>query len=166
MTTESSSQSAPSFTIKRVEHTGITVASLDRSLHFWVEVLGFKHLYTWTFETSPFIEEMVGVPGAGMRLAMVEAPGHWIELLEYTSPEDRTVYRPRSCDVGSVHIGFYVQNLDGLLERIAQEGWHALGEVQTVAEGDRKGLRIIYVRDPDGITLEFLEMPEDAPALS
>jgi hypothetical protein len=32
---------------------------------------------------------------------MVEAPGHMIELLEYTSP-DRQTYKPQSSDVGSV----------------------------------------------------------------
>jgi hypothetical protein len=46
------------FRIKRVDHTGVTVSSLEDSLAFWVNVLGFKHLHTWTFETAPFIEEL------------------------------------------------------------------------------------------------------------
>ena len=83
-------QSRETFRIKSIDHTGFTVSSLDDSLKFWVDVLGFKHLYTWTFERGPFIEQLVGVPGASMRLAMVEGPGHMIELLEYTSPDDRT----------------------------------------------------------------------------
>ncbi len=74
------------FRIKSIDHTGFTVSSLEDSLKFWVDVMGFRHLYTWTFEAGPFIEELVGVPGAAMRLAMVEGPGHMIELLEYTSP--------------------------------------------------------------------------------
>jgi catechol 2,3-dioxygenase-like lactoylglutathione lyase family enzyme len=151
-----------SFSFIKVEHTGITVSSLDAALDFWVRVLGFKHLYTWEFEATEFIAQMVGVPGAAMRLAMVEGPGHWIELLEYTAPADRQVYRPRSSDVGSVHIGFYVTCLDALLERVSQEGWAPVGQVQTVAQGERKGLRIIYVRGPDGVTIEFLEPPQDA----
>jgi catechol 2,3-dioxygenase-like lactoylglutathione lyase family enzyme len=151
-----------SFSFINVEHTGMTVSSLDAALDFWVRVLGFKHLYTWEFNATEFIAQMVGVPGAAMRLAMVEGPGHWIELIEYTAPADRQVYHPRSSDVGSVHIGFYVTGLDALLERVAQEGWFAVGEVQTVAEGEREGLRIIYVRGPDGVTIEFLEPPQDA----
>jgi catechol 2,3-dioxygenase-like lactoylglutathione lyase family enzyme len=146
----------PAFRIAQVDHTGITVSSLERSLDFWVRVLGFEHLYTWTFENSVFIEQLVGVPGAAMRLAMVAGPGHNIELLEYSAPGDRTAYRPRSCD-----IGFQVTDMDALLERIAIENWHAVGEVQTVVDGDRKGLRLAYVRDPDGITLEFLQHAKD-----
>ena len=132
------------------------------SLKFWVDVLGFRHLYTWTFDRGPFIEQLVGVPGAGMRLAMVEGPGHMIELLEYTSPDDRQIFKPRSSDVGSVHLAFYVENIDALLARLASVGWLTVGEVQTVESGERQGLRLIYVRGPDGITLEFLQRPEDA----
>jgi catechol 2,3-dioxygenase-like lactoylglutathione lyase family enzyme len=151
------------FRIKSIDHTGFTVASLEDSLRFWVDVMGFHHLYTWTFEASRFIEQLVGVPGAAMRLAMVEGPGHNIELLQYTSPPERPAYRPRSSDVGSVHLAFYVENIDALLARIAGFGWLPVGEVQTVESGDRKGLRLIYVRGPDGVTLEFLQRPEDAP---
>jgi catechol 2,3-dioxygenase-like lactoylglutathione lyase family enzyme len=148
--------------IKSVDHTGFTVSSLENALAFWVDVLGFTHLYTWTFETDPFIEEMVGVPGAALRLAMVEGPGHMVELLEYFSPVDRQTFRPRSCDVGSVHLGLYVENIDALLSRVAVLGWRTVGKTQTVQSGERKGLRLIYVRDPDGLTLEFLQLPEDA----
>jgi catechol 2,3-dioxygenase-like lactoylglutathione lyase family enzyme len=155
--------SAETFKIKSIDHTGFTVSSLDDALKFWVDVLGFRHLYTWTFERGPFIEQLVGVPGAGMRLAMVEGPGHMIELLEYTSPDDRQIYKPRSSDVGSVHLAFYVENIDALLARLASVGWPTVGEVQTVESGERQGLRLIYVRGPDGITLEFLQRPEDAP---
>lgn len=151
------------FRIKSIDHTGFTVSSLDHSLEFWVGVLGFRHLYTWTFEPGMFIEQLVGVPGAGMRLAMVEGPGHMIELLEYTSPDDRKIYMPRSSDVGSVHLAFYVENIDALLARLASVGWPTVGQVQTVESGERQGLRLIYVRGPDGITLEFLQRPEDAP---
>jgi catechol 2,3-dioxygenase-like lactoylglutathione lyase family enzyme len=155
--------SRDAFRIKSVDHTGFTVSSLEDSLEFWVNVMGFRHLYTWTFETGTFIEELAGVPGAAMRLAMVEGPGHMIELLEYTSPPDRQTYKPRSSDVGSVHLAFYVENIDALLARTASFGWVPVGNVQTVESGERKGLRLIYVRGPDGITIEFLQLPEDAP---
>lgn len=155
--------SGETFKIKSIDHTGFTVSSLDESLKFWVGTLGFKHLYTWTFDRGPFIEQLVGVPGAAMRLAMIEGPGHQIELLEYTAPDDRKTYKPRSSDVGSVHLAFYVANIDALLAQLASVGWPTVGDVQTVESGDREGLRLIYVRGPDGITLEFLQRPEDAP---
>ncbi|MBR0695534.1 VOC family protein [Bradyrhizobium lablabi] len=149
--------------IRSIDHTGLTVSSLEDSLKFWVDVMGFRHLYTWTFENAPFVEQVIGVPGAAMRLAMVEGPGHKIELHEYTSPDDRQIYKPRPSDVGSVHLAFYVENIDALLARSASIGWLPVGKVQTVESGDLKGLRMIYVRAPDGVTLEFLQLPEGAP---
>lgn len=152
-------RSGRGFNITRVEHTGITVSSLEDALTFWVDVMGFDHLYTWGFENSPFLEQLVGVEGSAMRLAMVEGPGHLIELLEYSAPPDRKILKPRSCDVGSIHLAFHVDDIDALSSRLASVGWHTIGEIQTVASGDRAGLRLAYVRGPDGLTLEFLQQP-------
>ncbi len=153
-----------SFRIERVDHTGFTVSSLEEALAFWVGAMDFKPLYTLDLENSPFVEELAGVKGAALRLAMVEGPGHLIELQEFRAPDDRRVFKPRSCDVGSVHVAFYVDNIDALLMRLSGMGWNALGKVQTVEGGDRAGLRLVYVRGPDGVTLEFLQLPKDAPA--
>lgn len=146
--------------IRKIDHTGITVSSLDRALDFWVGVLGFEHLYTTDYPNSSLLEGIVGVPGAVMKLAMVRGPGHDIELLEYFAPDPRQVMQPRSCDVGSVHIAFLVSDIEGLLKIIAEHGWHTPGSLQTVRDGERKGLKLAYVRGPDGVTIEFLEMPE------
>lgn len=145
------------FEIKKVEHTGITVTSLQEALDFWVGVLGFKHLYTMNFPNDPFIENVVGVSEAEVTLAVVQGSGHSIELLEYVAPDNRHILKPRSCDVGSVHVAFEVDNLDALLDRVKQSGWNPVGTPQTVEEGERAGLRLAYVRGPDGITLEFLQ---------
>ncbi|OSI65593.1 hypothetical protein BSZ21_20970 [Bradyrhizobium canariense] len=149
------------FRIESTEHTGITVSSLDDALSFWSGVMGFEHLYTWDFDDSSFLGELVGVKTAAARIAMVKGPGHLIELLEYRSPDDRRVLKPRSCDIGSVHVAFRVENLDALLMRARAAGWKAVSKVQTVESGERTGLRLVYVRGPDGLTVEFLEYPKD-----
>lgn len=154
----------PLFRIDSIDHTGITVSSLHDALEFWVEAMGFEHLYTWKFEKGPFAQNLVGVDGAAFELAMIRGPGHLIELLEYRAPEDRKVLKPRSCDVGSVHLAFYVRNIDALLARIGPMDWKVLGKLQTIESGDRAGLRLVYVRGPDGVTLEFLELPHATTA--
>jgi catechol 2,3-dioxygenase-like lactoylglutathione lyase family enzyme len=142
-----------------VDHTGITVSSLADSLDFWVGTLGFRHLYTWDFENDGFIENLVGVEGASLSLAMVEGYGHKIELLQYHSPADRSTVNARASDAGFIHIALYVDDLDALLERIKKDGWIPVGPPQCVEGGERDGLRLVYVRGPDGVTLEFLQPP-------
>jgi catechol 2,3-dioxygenase-like lactoylglutathione lyase family enzyme len=149
--------SADTFRINSVDHTGITVSSLQKSLDFWVRVLGFRHLYTWEFENSAFIENLVGVKGASMVLAMVQGYGHQIELIEYQSPADRTLFKPRACDVGSVHIAMYVDDIDALIDRVEDAGWLPVAPPPRIEGGDRHGWKLAYIRDPDGVTLEFLQ---------
>ncbi|SIT36938.1 conserved hypothetical protein [Paraburkholderia piptadeniae] len=100
MTSRPEAGDGRAFRINRVDHTGITVSSLTDSLDFWVDVLGFQHLYTWDFKNNSFIENLVGVEGASLSLAMIEGYGHKIELLQYYSPANRKTVDARSCDAG------------------------------------------------------------------
>src|SRR5438876_1533465 len=149
------------FKVIAADHTGITVSNLERSLEFWQNVLGFEFSHR-AHQTSEMASEITGVAGAEIKLAVVKAPGgHKIELLEYLAPPDRKQHVDlQPCDVGSVHIAFTVDNLDAVLEKIAASGWKAAGKPQALQSGPNAGKRVVYVRDPDGTTIEFMEMPK------
>ena len=148
------------FKVIAADHTGITVSNLERSLEFWQNVLGFKFSHR-AHQTSEMASEITGVAGAEIKLAVVKAPGgHKIELLEYLAPADRKKVDVRPCDVGSVHIAFTVDNLDAVLQKIAASGWKPAGKPQTLKSGPNAGKRVIYVRDPDGTTIEFMQQEE------
>ncbi len=145
------------FRIIAADHTGITVSNLERSLEFWQNVLGFEFSHR-AHQTSEMASEITGVAGAEIKLAVVKAPGgHKIELLEYLAPPDRKHVNFRPCDVGSVHVAFTVDKLDAILEKIAASGWKAAGKPQTLKTGPNAGKRVVYVRDPDGTTIEFMQ---------
>jgi catechol 2,3-dioxygenase-like lactoylglutathione lyase family enzyme len=148
------------FRIIAADHTGITVSNLERSLDFWQNVLGFEFSHR-AHQTSEMASEITGVAGAEIKIAVVKTPGgHKIELLEYLAPADRKHVDPRPCDVGSVHIALTVDNLDAVLKKIAASDWKAAGKPQTLKTGPNAGKRVVYVRDPDGATIEFMEMPK------
>ena len=151
--------SSTPFHIIATDHTGITVSNLERSLAFWRDVLGFE-LSHRAHQTGELAEEITGVPGAEISLAVLKAPGHKIELLEYRAPKDRKRIDVRPCDVGSTHVAFTVDNLEAVLKAIAASGWRTAGEPQTLSSGPNAGKRVIYVRDPDGTTIEFMQPPE------
>src|ERR1700686_5692331 len=113
-----------SFRVIAADHTGITVSNLERSLEFWQNVLGFEFSHR-AHQTGERVEEITGVKGAELKLAVVKAPGgHKIELLEYLAPTGRKedAHR-RPCDVGHVHVALTVENLDTVLQKIAAGGW-------------------------------------------
>lgn len=126
------------FQIIAADHTGITVANLERSLAFWRDVLGFE-LSHRAHHSGSLASEVTGVPGAELTLAVLHAPGHKIELLEYHAPADcmRVAWRP--CDVGSVHVAFTVDDLDAVLDKIAAAGWKAAGNPHTLRAGRTRG---------------------------
>src|SRR5205807_1774851 len=108
-----------SFRIIAADHTGITVSNLERSLDFWQNVLGFEFSHR-AHQEGEMAEQITGIKGAKLKLAVVKAPGgHKIELLEYLAPPDRKQQVDlRPCDVGHVHVAFTVENLEPLLEKI------------------------------------------------
>src|SRR5205823_4028903 len=149
-----------SFRIIAADHTGITVSNLERSLAFWRDVLGFEFSHS-AHQKGEMAEQITGVQGAELKIGVVKSPsGHKIELLEYLAPADRKKNAGlRPCDVGHVHIAITVENLEPLLQNIAVSGWKAAGQPQTLTAGPNAGKRVIYVRDPDGTTIEFMQQP-------
>ena len=147
------------FRILAADHTGITVSNLERSLAFWGDVLGFE-LSHRAHHIGGLASEVTGVPGAEISLAVLKGYGHKIELLDYLAPAGRKQLDLRPCDVGSVHVAFTVDNLDAVLNAIAASGWHAAGKPQTLESGPNAGKRVVYVRDPDGTTIEFMQPPK------
>ena len=148
------------FRIIAADHTGITVTNLERSVAFWQDVLGFE-LSHRVHHTGDLASEVTGVPGAEISIAVLKGYGHKIELLEYLAPANRKNVDLRPCDVGSVHVALMVDNLDAVLSTIAASGWRAAGEPQTLNTGPNAGKRVVYVRDPDGTTIELMQPPPD-----
>jgi len=154
----STSMSEP-FQIISADHTGITVSNLERSLAFWRDVLGFELSHS-AHQTGELAREITGVKGAELKLVVLKTPGgHKIELLEYVSPTNRKYVDHRPFDVGSVHVALLVDDLEAVLGRIAASGWQAAGEPQTLKTGPNAGKRVVYVSDPDGTTIEFMQTP-------
>jgi catechol 2,3-dioxygenase-like lactoylglutathione lyase family enzyme len=150
---------ANNFRIIAADHTGITVSNLERSLAFWRDVLGFEFSHG-AHQKGEMAEQITGVKGGELKLAVVKSPGgHKIELLEYLAPPDRKHASLRPCDVGFVHVALTVENLESLLQKIAASGWKTAGKPQTLTTGPNAGKRVVYVRDPDGTTIEFMQMP-------
>jgi catechol 2,3-dioxygenase-like lactoylglutathione lyase family enzyme len=150
--------STAEFHIIETDHTGLTVANIERSLAFWQEVLGFE-LSHRAHHTGDLASEVTGVPGAEISIAVLKGYGHKIELLQYLAPSDRKHVGLRPCDVGSVHVALTVDNLDAVLSAISLSGWKAAGKPQTLKTGPNAGKRVVYVRDPDGTTIELMQPP-------
>jgi catechol 2,3-dioxygenase-like lactoylglutathione lyase family enzyme len=140
-------------------HTGVTVSNIDRSIAFYHDVLGFE-VTDKTECRGEFFEQVTGVPKAEMIVAYVKAPGHTLELLQYTSPGERVRNTARPCDPGALHLAFRVRNIEAVIAAVRQAGVTPVAPViPQIADGPAKGVKAVYTKDPDGIVIEFMEDP-------
>ena len=144
------------FKIIATNHTSFTVSDLDRSLAFFRDALGFEVTSKGPRNPS-LIQAITGVEGAEVLIAYVRGPGHSIELIEYIEPETRGCVRPRPCDTGFSHIAYDVDNIDAAIQAARDHSVEPIGPVVAIDQGPNRGSRVAYLRDPDGITIEFIE---------
>lgn len=148
-----------SFKVLRTNHTSFTVSNLDRSLAFFREVLGFE--VTSKAPRDPeVIQQITGVAGAELMIAFVNGPGHYIELIEYLGPEDRRIVKPLPCDVGFAHVAFDVDDIEAAIRAAEDHDVRPIGQLVVIDQGPNKGGKVAYLRDPDGITIEFIQPPK------
>ena len=81
-----------------------------------------------------------------------------LELVQYRRPEPRGAPgEPR--DVGITHVCLLVPDVDALHARLHEAGIEFYSEPVAVDTGANAGGIGVYLRDPDGITLELFQRP-------
>jgi len=143
--------------IGAVHHTGLTVRDLDRSVAFYRDVLGCSVIMEQE-KVGGYLAAIVGYPNASVRMAhLYDAAGrHVIELFEYRAPDllDAEL-EPRR--IGNAHLCFVVADLVAVHERLVQAGVELFSPPVPIDTGVNAGGYGLYLRDPDGITLELFQ---------
>ncbi len=138
-------------------HTSYTVADIERSLAFYVGLLGCEVLWRRRIEDQYF-GDIVGFVGCVVEAAHLRVPGseHVIELFEYVEPKG-AVADVRTNNVGSSHISFVVDDLLGAYEELSAKGVVFRSSPVKVTAGANKGAWGVYMEDPDGISMELFQ---------
>lgn len=143
-----------------IHHTGYTVSDLDRSLEFYVGKLGCE-IVAQQEKEGGYLAAIVGYPDAHVRMAHLRAPGggHVIELFEYLFPEG-TVADVEPRNVGASHLCFLVDDLPSVYKDLRAKGVDTfVSPPVEVDTGINRGGFGLYLRDPDGITVELFQPP-------
>ncbi len=118
-------------------HTNMRVRDIDASLRFY-EALGYERRGRLQFESAYNV--YLGLPGDG-------------DTLELTVNEGQE--EPYDLGTGYGHIALSVEDLDALVERLAEQG--IAPEKPPYAPGGRDEFRICFVQDPDGYRIELID---------
>lgn len=140
--------------VRTFDHVGITVSDLDAVTAFFVG-LGFEIEGRMPME-GEFLDTVVGISDARTEIVMLRPPGGGtgLEVSTFIRPD----LEPGSPDamanqLGIRNLGFEVEDLQAVLERIAGEGYRPIGGV-----GEYQGLwRMAHVRGPEGIIVALAQ---------
>ena len=146
-----------------VYHTGFTVSDIERSVAFYRDVLGLRLVRRQT-GTAPYLAAVTGFPGVRLETALLQPAdgGSMLELLQYVShpapPTDRATNRP-----GNGHLCFKIDDLRAACAELRQRGVPLVSEPAEITAGAHAGGWAVYLRDPDGFTVELYQGPPATP---
>jgi catechol 2,3-dioxygenase-like lactoylglutathione lyase family enzyme len=142
-----------------IVHIGVTVSDLERSVRFYTEGLGLDVAVRQT-SAAEYLA-VTGYPGVEIATAFVEAPGGGvrIELQEYHRVGDHGSREPGTAPVGSSHICLRVVDVAAALGRAEAAGGRRVTEPVEIDSGINDGGAAVYLRDPDGYTIELFQPP-------
>jgi catechol 2,3-dioxygenase-like lactoylglutathione lyase family enzyme len=152
-----------------IDHIGIVVADLDRSLGFYSKLLETKPVQreAWRGKDADYVAAMLGRPsGIELEAGFIQIPhtNTLLELIQYSGFEQKRVDAAAS-DIGAVHLGFYVDSVQGTLTRM---GKATPGRITEMSGGTASDGEAAYLPDPDGLTIQVLRLarrPGNLPIL-
>ena len=125
--------------LKKYLHTRFRVADMDRSVHFYSDILGMEVVER---KTSP----------RGSQLVFLRFPATDGELELCSFPDSGMVDVPEDL----VHLAFQVQDLKVCVGKLESAGI-------PITEGPvemESGTRFIFTEDPDKYEIELMQYPE------
>jgi glyoxylase I family protein len=145
--------------MRGIHHAGIVVSQLDKAVDFYVGVLGLELMTEPTLASEgQHLDTILCLEKVCMRGVMLRAGDSAIELHEFYSPAwtgDRPV--PANA-LGAQHVAFRANDLAAEKAAIEDRGGVFLADINVIDSGPFAGLRTAFLRDPDGIRIEFVEV--------
>jgi catechol 2,3-dioxygenase-like lactoylglutathione lyase family enzyme len=142
----------------RVDHVGWFTPDLECSMAFWTNAMGFDARPVQD-RRQAWIGQLMGVPGANVKLAHLYGHGGHIEFIQYINPEE-AVEKYNSA-LQTSHICLFVEDVEAFCDLISRHGGSLKGELTEITEGPATGLRGLYAADPHGVLIELVSLPHE-----
>jgi catechol 2,3-dioxygenase-like lactoylglutathione lyase family enzyme len=143
-----------------LDHAGLTVSDIERSLRFWRDALGMRETGRGTVRW-PHLDRLTGIAETEIEWVGLEmGDGTQLELQEYHHPPGQPCGRGEEADPGRGHLGLRVEDLEEVVAKLRDSGAKLRSEEPVLLErGSYAGWRAIYALDHDGNSAELMEPP-------
>jgi catechol 2,3-dioxygenase-like lactoylglutathione lyase family enzyme len=146
-----------------VHHVGMTVRDLDRTTDFYRSLGAEVEVTTGGHFRGHHMDRGLGLPNVDLRTRMLRIGNVVLELLQYQSPPSEP-YQLRNASIGAAHIAFTVDDLNSVYTGLSARGVQFFSPPTSIDDGPYQGGSWVYAKDPDGISVEFIQ-PGTKPAL-
>lgn len=141
--------------IKGIHHSGIGVRDMEVSLKFYCGLLGLEKGEDVEIE-GPLVGDIVGLSeDAKVRIVHLKiCEDQELELFQYMKPATSSFPQDfRQCDGGVIHVALVVDDdLMKLYEKLKAQGVKFNSKPYNLG-----GAIVVYMRDPDGVTVELMQ---------
>ena len=146
------------FAVHGFNHTSFTVASLDRAIPFFCDLLGFE-LISRAPRGQALIEKMTAISAA-------DVSDMWIHEGWTTYLESMYVERLFGHDDAIRYVNSYkskVQNREPVITQVDAAvaaalayDYRRVGEIIVIDDGPNRGRQVVYLKGPDSFVIEFI----------
>ena len=140
--------------IKHVDHVGLIVKDLEKTVRFYTDVMGFSLTGEMTpWAGSPEECSAMQVPeGTEYRCAMVQAPGGLqIQFMEFNHLSANVPLNVQ----GAHYLSFTVDDMDAWVKKLEEHGCCFMSRPLSYDEYGQT-IQWCYVTDPNGIIFELI----------
>ncbi|GAB4334099.1 MAG: methylmalonyl-CoA epimerase [Desulfobulbaceae bacterium] len=128
--------------IRKIDHLGIAVRSIDEARRFYEEVLGLV------------CERLEEVPSQKVRTAFFAVGETHIELLEPTAPDSPVAKFLDRHGEGVHHIGYRSDTLEEDLARAGEKGYRLINETPVPGAGGKR-IAFLHPASTNGVLTEI-----------
>ena len=130
--------------MRKIEHIGIAVKSLDNANTLFAKLFGQAH-----YKIEDVLTE-------GVKTSFFQVGPNKIELLEATNPESPIAKFIEKKGEGIHHIAFDVEDIEAEIQRLKAEGFNVLNE--TPKKGaDNKIVCFLHPKSTNGVLVELCQ---------
>jgi len=147
--------------ITAFQHVGMGVRDIEHTYGFYRDLMGFRVELSdqteYQVDMAPIVGDLVE-----MRVMMAAnvAGGAAIELVQHTSTEPKEPEEPVQWgDIGYLELGLKVYHLDDVYLDLKRKGVECITPVLSMDLSSGGTERYAYVRDPDGLLIQLVEVP-------
>ncbi len=150
-----------------VNHVGISVTNVEKSIEFYRDALGLT-VFQDRMLSGPDVDEQCNVKDGKFRFVLlVDGAGNGVELWSWENPKPQ-VKPPEHNQlnsVGIIEICFIVDDLDVAEKRLNDKGYSFRDRLWVVGKGkdwfSGYYAKVRYVLDPDGVQVEIVQLASE-----